>query len=364
MIRSSKPMKNNQGSILIVTLWIVALLSLLALALAGRSRLAIRQTDWVEQEAVAQLVMQALAERCVQVIKNDDPEVDSYAEPWGQVFVLTGDELARELGINSPWLEGLEARITPVDECGKLNINYFAGLPDLLEACINEATVDANAKILTENIIGWWDQDFDGIGENDTYPAYNVMNGDFRFIEELLFVDGVMPLLFWGEDSNHNQVLDSEEDDGDLFLPLDNSDGVLQPGLSEVLTIHQNENFELNINGVSEPVFRAVLSGVFEGSEVIDLSNRFFEYRRGNDGLDGTEDDKFFESPGDLLQAKLTQDELGQLNTSSDVDWVTHSSAFRFYLDIRFSGIPVTKRSSIVISRIEGEVRVLEWHEE
>jgi type II secretory pathway component PulK len=359
---------NQQGSILIVTLWIVALLSLLAAGLASRSRLAIRQADWSDQELVAEDILRVMTELCVQRIRDDqNPDMDAYSEPWGRPFTLTGDELTVKFGVVSPMLEEVTVTITPIDESGKLNINYWAPLPEIIENCIQQINADVNPQLLTEAIVDWWDADSNGAMENDVYqsnvPAYSAMNGELRYLHELLFVKGVTPLLYWGEDTNHNQLLDPAEDDGDLFLPRDNEDGQLQFGLADVFTVYGNEqtNYSLNINSVSEPVLKAVLLLGFTDADASKISTTLLNHRRGKDNLDGTNDDAPFGSVQEL--ETILDAAVYQRFINLPPDWDVISTAYRFYIQVHFDSIPIVKHGTIVILKNEGKIELAEWIE-
>jgi hypothetical protein len=54
-------------------------------------------------------------------------------------------------------------------------------------------------------------------------------------------VRGVTPALLFGEDTNHNGILDPNENDGATTLPLDNADNILQRGWSAFLTVYSRE---------------------------------------------------------------------------------------------------------------------------
>lgn len=61
-------------------------------------------------------------------------------------------------------------------------------------------------------------------------------------LADLLHVRGMTPELLWGEDQNHNSILDPEENDGAVRWPADDRDGMLQQGLSHFVTLHAAES--------------------------------------------------------------------------------------------------------------------------
>ena len=70
---------------------------------------------------------------------------------------------------------------------------------------------------------------------------YSAKNGQLSTFEELLKVRGVTPELLFGEDANRNGLLDPNENDAAATAPLDNADGVLDPGWSAWLTAYSRE---------------------------------------------------------------------------------------------------------------------------
>ena len=64
-------------------------------------------------------------------------------------------------------------------------------------------------------------------------------------MDELRLVYGATIEVLYGEDSNRNGILDLNENDGDVSLPLDNADGRIEPGIVSYLTVHSRQ---LNTN--------------------------------------------------------------------------------------------------------------------
>ena len=85
--------------------------------------------------------------------------------------------------------------------------------------------------------------------------AYKIRNGPLKTVRELLQVKGVTEEYLYGEDTNLNGLLDSNERDGDLSPPPDNSDEYLDEGWIAYLTCYSYEknvdaegNKRVNIN--------------------------------------------------------------------------------------------------------------------
>ncbi|HET6425139.1 MAG TPA: hypothetical protein VFG20_15740 [Planctomycetaceae bacterium] len=151
-----------------------------------------------------------------------------------------------------------------MDESAKLNVNLIANLvPDENEARFALMGLPGMTEPVADAILDWVDAD-DNVRQNgaelETYesrnPPYSAKNGPIDTLEELLLVEGVTPELLFGEDANRNGLLDPNENDGDVSLPLDNADGVLQLGWSAFLTANSRE---LNLR--------------YDGRTKIDLNN-------------------------------------------------------------------------------------------
>jgi len=146
--------------------------------------------------------------------------------------------------------ESRQIRYGLIDESAKLNPNAIVGfgldedrsremlmyLPDMTEE-------------IADAILDWVDTDDEPRtygSESDFYlsltPPYEAKNGPLESVDELLFVAGVTPKLLFGEDANRNGLLDPNEDDGEAALPLDDADGVLNPGWAGMLTVHSRES--------------------------------------------------------------------------------------------------------------------------
>jgi len=355
-----------RGTVLLTTLWVIALLSLIALALLAQVRLGLRRQAWVETHVMGRELLSAMAELAYRRLREDvESDFDSFLEPWARTYAKNSRAILSQF-------EGLDAAkanfqvgLVPVDESGKVNVNR-APAPLLIEL-LREAGAGADAADIAAAIVDWRDADNAGAAEDDVYaglePAYAPANKDLVRIEELLFVYGVTPALFFGEDLNHNGLLDSEEDDGDTFLPHDNEDGQLQPGLADLLSVFGEG--DINVNTAPVSVLQAAFRVTLEDSRAEELARRLIEHRRGRDGRDATDDDKPFRSYEELLaffKDNLEGHELASL-TGGEVQFGVWSSAFRFYLESFFPDEHVVVAAELLVARDEDVLTPLEWHE-
>jgi DNA uptake protein ComE-like DNA-binding protein len=72
-------------------------------------------------------------------------------------------------------------------------------------------------------------------------PPYLPRNGPLHSLDELLLIAGVTPRLLYGEDANHNGILDPNEDDSSLSYPYDDGNGTLDRGWLPYITLYTHE---------------------------------------------------------------------------------------------------------------------------
>lgn len=349
---------DRAGSILIVTLWIVALLSLLAYSITAQIRLSVREEAWSQNESSARELLRSLSSMAVRrALQDNDPKVDAYKESWGRRYEASNEALSQEFEDQARHGKEFKLTLIPIDECGRINVNW-APEPVLREA-LRECGEEANARTVAKAIIDWRDPDHDGGAEGEQVRAdrrYFPANEDFLHVEELMFVPGVTPRLFFGEDADRDAQLDAREDDGDTFLPSDNADGKLQPGLRHVFTTYGPGR--ININGASKWVLNAVFRVILPPAEAEHLAESVIRKRTGPDGVEGTEDDRPFESEQDVRQ------ELGDVYRSllrSGVEFDVKTEALRYFLQVELLKEGLTLRGELVVTREDGKIRVTEW---
>ena len=102
-------------------------------------------------------------------------------------------------------------RVRVVDESGKININR-ADEETFRRVFANLGVEEPQRSILVDSILDWRDEDdlhrANG-AENDYYlslsPSYTAKNGPFETVEELLWVRGLIPDLFYGSQQEENR---------------------------------------------------------------------------------------------------------------------------------------------------------------
>jgi hypothetical protein len=353
---------DTQGVILVLVLWVLAVLSLMLLALVTSLRAGVRTSHWNDLEMRGRQILAALANVCLINVKADtDAEADSHTEAWGKLYAWDSTSLLAEFGEPPSPSMSFQMTITAVDECGKVNVNMAS--PSLLKEALRESGAAPDPTALANAMLDWRDPDDSGVFEHDHYsrltPAYQPANADFTRAEELLFVAGITPQIFFGEDANHNSRLDPEEDDGDLYWPRDNADGTLQLGLADIFTPYGDGS--INVNGAPESVLRAALRTVLPEGQADDFAAKLVANRQGRDAIDGTQDDKPYTKEDELI-AVMGKDPYESLK-SSEVKIGFTSTSFRFFLSVTFPEVNRVMDAEMVLMREDDEIKVIEWHD-
>jgi len=188
----------QQGSVIVVTLWTVILLTILITVLAGQIRLSARAayyqqeglTEWSDiLSAVNQAEMELMLERMPRPPESIDDLDELNRNP---LFRFNGQELA----LHYPQAEGITVRI--YDHAGKINLREI-GRPRMRALLEKKLGEDADQQI-DALIAAWGDwidlSDTTGINgaERDYYEAlenpYTPRNGKLETVEEILHIKG------------------------------------------------------------------------------------------------------------------------------------------------------------------------------
>jgi type II secretory pathway component PulK len=245
------------GSALIVVLIVVMMLSLGAYSFSQLMMAEAKATVLFDRDSQARALADSAVEVAAAVLgKPEDVSIaDLYHSPelFGGIEVVTGAtpqttgrySLVASVANDESGL----LRNGMVDESSKWNVNALLNMglteSELATVFIGLPGMD---DTIAQSIIDWLDADDEPRefgAEVDYYssldPPYAPRNGKLETLDELLKVQGVTPALLYGEDANRNGVLDPNEDDGDISLPDDNQDGVLDLGWSAYLTVYGKE---------------------------------------------------------------------------------------------------------------------------
>src|ERR1035437_8398992 len=248
----------QRGSVLIIVLWVAIGLVSIALYFANTMTYELRASDNRVSGLVADQAIEGAARYVAYALQNF---ATNGAVPDNTQFKCA----AVPVGDAKFWLIGRDPSGTPatepyyglVDEGGKLNLNnantnVLSYLPGM--------TMD-----FADAIIDW--RGTNGVVSLDYATlGYLPKNAPLETVDELRLVYGATVDLLAGEDVNRNGVLDTNEKDL-------NSNGELDPGLFEYVTVYTREpNFHAdgstltNVNTASTREMRALLQNAGIGT--------------------------------------------------------------------------------------------------
>ena len=245
-MRTSQPQSQN-GSVLIIVIWVAFGLVSLALYFAHSMSFELRSADNRVAAVEAEQAIEGAARYVSNILANTITQQQlpgTMPDPLGyrSEAVPVGDARFWLIGRDTnTWQNGPD-RLTfgLVDEASKLNLN--TATMDMLQALPNMTAE------LAANIVAWRRSTNDasvGGAQSETYlrlqPSYLCKNAPFETVDELRLVYGLNLELLYGEDSNLNGLLDPNETDGETLPPLDNRDSRLDPGLMEYFTVYSRE---------------------------------------------------------------------------------------------------------------------------
>lgn len=268
--------KMKKGSVLIVVLWMLFFIGLLAIVISIYVRARLTLAKEIRDRVYFRYLTEAGLYGAMSVVKNDWTEsYDTLNDIWcnsGEYF----KERKLELGTFSVFNIDEEGKVRYglIDEDRKINLNRasFTVLKRFFE--IVGEVPSYLASEIADSIIDWRDED-DEVRENgaeDAYymglePPYYCKNSDFQVLEELLLVKGI---------------------DEDVFSRIESR-----------LSVFRGEVVAVNINTADSLVLESIGIDPVVVEEIIS-------FRKGPDGVEGTEDDNVFDST-DAIKAKFSQ---------------------------------------------------------
>ena len=334
-------MKTKNGSILILTVWILSFLTIFAIGMGSIVSSQLNLASYFKNRLTIYYLAKAGIERAVvELIMDKTKAYDTLNED-----LTNSESFFKEIALDTGYFSVSynlkdKAGIDEVfygaeDESSKININYapVEAITSLLKT-IGEVD-EGGAADIANAIIDWRDEDVvvsPRGAEDDYYKSldlpYNCKNGKFQILEELLLVRGVTP---------------------ELFLKIKDSITVYGEG-------------KTNINTAGFSIFVALgLSN--------DFAERMIKFRQGTDEKDGTIDDNIFKSVEDMrnIGPMFTEESLA-LNRLISYDICTvKSNVFRInsFGILKNNGKELKRTITCVVERHdENRPKVLYWHEE
>lgn len=235
----SLPCGRETGSILIVTIWIVLVLTGLTLVFSRAMRVeAIATANHTSSLEAEEIARGGVAFVKARLESDDDTDIKlEGASPYEAISVGKGYFwlLRPDLDEDDAYYYGIR------DESSKINLNEAD-----YETLMNLPNMTSE---LAGSIIDWRDSDsevyIEGGAEDEYYllldEPYYCKNSELETVEEVLLIKGASLEILFGEDMNRNGVLDENENDGDESEPDDNRNGRLDRGFYDYVTVYSEE---------------------------------------------------------------------------------------------------------------------------
>jgi type II secretory pathway component PulK len=340
--RSASPVAGNStGSILVLALWSLCLLTSFAIILNSVVRQKLLVVERIDERSRMHFIAEAGVKKAIAQIQAEDP---------GKTYMALKDDWSnnpgafqnRDVGYGSfnicynyrnDQTGTVENLCGLVDEERKSNLNKAAmpAIERLLRIVLNLNEMEAQE--LAASIVDWRDADSElsipmGSAETSQYRdliyPYEAKNGDIEVLDELLLVKGMK-----------TDYLERLKDYATIY-----GDG------------------RVNINTAS----REVLSTLGLSEENI---NRIMTYRQGEDKVIGTEDDNVFAGPQEVAP------KLSQSGTLSDSDVAQITNVADLYLSANSNNFTVRSIATLnhkdrifgITAIINRKGKILYWQE-
>jgi type II secretory pathway component PulK len=309
---------NKKGLVLVGVLWVVIVLIVLVSVLGRTSRLDTKVCRARTEALRCKWACRAGIEKAIGILNEDTRESDHLLDLWSD----------NEEDFNDILLERCWFTVRVTDEASKLNINIatkgqLLALPNMVEE-------------IADSIIDWRDNDdtpSEGGAEGGYYEnlpfGYMARNGPFRTIRELLLVKDVTPELLYGEDTNFNNQLDYNEQDGDESPPNDDGDSELDKGWIAYLTCFSYDNnkdaegnAKININEANADQLTSSLNISSSQAEGIVNNRPNNGYQSIGDLIDGGVDSQTFSQIADKITVDSGEKVTGKVNINTASDMV------------------------------------------
>ncbi len=335
-MRMRKGQKQQRGMILIMVMWMLAILSLFAVGLGYRSAIELRLTSMYLSKLRATYLGQAAIYTVFFYIANDpERDVDAYNEAWGNspdLFNKAEFEDAEVTVVH--YAQNNDEEIVELygaeDEMGRINISTIP--TEILESEYWEEEFGMDEDLV--EVIAHWREDTKSEKDldnwYDTTYGYEARHAPLQILEEMHFMKN--------------------------FASTSKEKNKKRSRLYDILTCYGNG--AVNVNTASAEVLSALFVSqgprmTFARSDREELVKLIIEYRNGDDGLPGTEDDQLFEDVN-VETAIGTHDS----NMISMLNWLrtkkligVTSDYFRINAVVSFPGKHLERTVSAVVTR-------------
>jgi type II secretory pathway component PulK len=273
MTRTFQRCCRTNGTILIVTIWVVLVLAGLALVFARSMRVS---------AAIAANHVASLEAECIADGAANYAKAKLIASKQDGASVLTDSDSYRGMQVGDGYFWLLRPNLEDdrqldyglTDEAGKINLNSASE-----EMLLKLPGMTAE---LAASIIDWRDADGEitpGGAEDEYYlmlpQPYNCKNAPLETVDEILLIKGASKELLYGEDTNLNGLLDNNENDS-------NRNGRLDAGFYNYVTVYSAEanvdaqgNRRININNAgSRADLQSALQKVVSQDRALEIMDR------------------------------------------------------------------------------------------
>jgi len=295
---------HRQGIALIIVMIVIVVLGLLAGGFAAAMKVETRlaqngsfdsELEWMGRSGV-ELARYVLS----QSVNLPNEPWDSLNQKWAGGPMGTNEVLETVSLENNELGKGLfSVKITDMER--KFNLNV-ASEAILQQALIVVGVDPAESQTIIDSILDW--RDFDEMprlsgAESEDYIAnpnpgfapYMAKNGPVDDIAELLLIRGITEQMYWGPMGRERANREFESlSFGPSFLTADASSS---KGLMDLFTPISSGT--VNINTASAAALQ-MIPGVDP-----ELAQGIIATRAGLDGVEGTQDDAPFRTPGELI---------------------------------------------------------------
>jgi general secretion pathway protein K len=303
-------LKKRRGSILILALWTLTMLSVFAATIGLTIRQRINLMGRVEKRSELRQMADAGVKTAVSALKlnmyqngNGFNNMTKYYRHNNEAMFKEQPWASGSFSVQYPYYDAVAGQIATryglLDEESKININT-AGRDVLVQLFISVFTSDRQkAQDLADSILNWREfgrSNTTGFYGDDYYLSlddpYEPKSGNFELIDELKLVHGITDEVF------------------DAIYPY--------------VTIYGDGM--VNINTASRPVLMALgLDGA--------LADKVISARSGKDRIDATEDDLIFDRPYDvatevLNAIKIDNHEIAQIDQLNQPPKIKTSSEY------------------------------------
>ncbi len=251
------------GSVLIVVMWIAFGVVGLALYFGHSMEMNMRAADYQLASLQADQAIESAALYYSNILislmqPNMLPQTNNYKTGAvkvgeGMFWVIGRDTNDMDFSHRSP-----DPVFCLVDEASKANLNntklytspdtstnLLQNLPQMTLPLIS-AMYDWNTSNANQTMNGAKSPTYEGLN-----PPYLCKQTNYETVGELRMVYGMNLDLLYGEDINLNGALDPNENDGPALPPNDNSDGMLDSGFLEYVTVYTHEPTNFGVPSLS-----------------------------------------------------------------------------------------------------------------